>query len=226
VAAIAGTRARAVIVAGLEQAPVAPTAWGLDDEGRPWLDVDGQRVVLPLRGAHQAANAMLAIAAAQACGVPLADAAAGMAAMPVPSMRGAWEQLGAVTLINDAYNANPASMRAALDLLAQVGAGRQRVAILGSMRELGVHSASQHRDVARAALASPADLIAVVGDFVDAFGDVAPGDARVISSTDLDTLWPALAPRLSANPVILLKASRGMRLERLLPQLTAWATSS
>jgi UDP-N-acetylmuramoyl-tripeptide--D-alanyl-D-alanine ligase len=226
VAAIAGTRARAVIVAGLEQAPVAPTAWGLDDEGRPWLDVDGQRFALPLRGAHQGANAMLAIAAAQACGVPLADAAAGMAAMPVPSMRGAWEQLGAVTLINDAYNANPASMRAALDLLAQVGAGRQRVAILGSMRELGVHSASQHRDVARAALASPADLIAVVGDFVDAFGDVAPGDARVISSTDLDTLWPALAPRLSANPVILLKASRGMRLERLLPQLTAWATSS
>lgn len=226
VAAIAGTRARAVIVAGLEQAPVAPTAWGLDDEGRPWLDVDGQRFALPLRGAHQGANAMLAIAAAQACGVPLADAAAGMAAMPVPHMRGAWEQLGAVTLINDAYNANPASMRAALDLLAQVGAGRQRVAILGSMRELGVHSASQHRDVARAALASPADLIAVVGDFVDAFGDVAAGDARVVCATDIDTLWPALAPRLSANPVILLKASRGVRLERLLPQLTAWATSS
>jgi UDP-N-acetylmuramoyl-tripeptide--D-alanyl-D-alanine ligase len=221
---IARARARAVIVAGLERAPVAPTAWGLDDEGRPWLDVDGVRFTVPLRGAHQAANTMLAVATAQACGVPLADAAAGVAAMPVPSMRGVWEPLGAATLINDAYNANPASMRAALDLLSRVGQGRQRVAILGSMRELGAQSDQQHREVARAALASPADLIAVVGDFVGAFADVAPGNTRVVSAPDIDTLWPLLVSRLTNDPVILLKASRGMRLERLIPQLTAWAT--
>ena len=168
---------------------------------------------------------MLAIATARACGVPLADAAAGMAAMPVPSMRGVWETLGAATLINDAYNANPASMRAAIALLSDVGQGRQRVAILGSMRELGASSDAQHREVAAAALASPADIVAGVGDFAAALRTVAPDDPRVVVSDDLDALWPLLAPRLDRHAVILLKASRGMRLERLVPHITLWATA-
>ncbi len=230
VAVIATSRARTVVRAGLVSTPdapadVTPSAWGLDEEGRAWLEFEGTRIALPLRGAHQAANAMLAIATARACGVPIADAAAGMSAMPVPSMRGVWQTLGQAVLINDAYNANPASMRAALVLLAQVGAGRQRVAILGSMRELGAQSVEQHREVARAALSSPADVIAVVGDFVDAFADLAPSDPRVVKAVDLDQLWPMLQPRLTPSAVILLKASRGMRLERLLPFLTAWASA-
>lgn len=223
---IAAARARAVITAGLANAAVVPDAWGLDAEGRPWLDVEGTRCTLPVRGAHQAANAMLAIATARACGVPMADIAAGLADMPVPSMRGVWETLGQATLINDAYNANPASMRAALALLADVGQGRQRVAILGSMRELGAHAVAQHEAIARAALASPADLIVGVGDFAAAFAAVAPPQERIVTAVDLESLWPLVAPRLSPDAVILLKASRGMRLERLVPQLTAWATTT
>jgi len=128
-------------------------------------------------------------------------------------------------LINDAYNANPASMRAALDLLAAVGAGRQRVAILGSMRELGAHADVQHRAIAQAALDSPAELVVGVGAFADALAQLAPHDARVVMAQELDGLWPLLESRLSRNAVILLKASRGMRLERLLPTLTTWATA-
>jgi len=222
---IATARATAVLSAGLEHALIAPSAWGLDAEGRPWLDVDGVHFTLPLRGAHQAANAMLAIAAAGACGVPLTDAAAGMAEMPVPSMRGAWEQIGELVLINDAYNANPASMRAALDLLGRVGSGQQRVAILGTMRELGAQSALQHREVARAALVSGADLVVGVGDFAAALHEVAPSDPRVVATPEFDALWPLLAPRLECNAIVLLKASRGMRLERLVPTLTSWATA-
>ena len=222
---IATARATAVLSAGLEHALIAPSAWGLDAEGRPWLDVDGVHFTLPLRGAHQAANAMLAIAAAGACGVPLTDAAAGMAEMPVPSMRGAWEQIGELVLINDAYNANPASMRAALDLLGRVGSGQQRVAILGTMRELGAQSALQHREVARAALVSGADLVVGVGDFAAALHEVAPSDPRVVATPEFDALWPLLAPRLERNAIVLLKASRGMRLERLVPTLTSWATA-
>ncbi len=227
---IALTRSRAVLRAGLSSthampADVTPSAWGLDNEGRPWLDVDGTRIALPLRGAHQAANAMLAVATARACGVPLADAAAGMAAMPVPSMRGVWQQLGEAVLINDAYNANPASMRAALELLSSVGAGRPRVAILGTMRELGAHAAVQHREIAQAALASSAELVVGVGEFAEALSSVAPNDPRVIVAAELDALWPLLEPRLARNAVILLKASRGMRLERLVPPLTSWATA-
>ena len=225
VATLARQRARAVVSAGLADADVTPSRWGLDDEGRPWLEVDGVRVVLPLRGAHQAANAMLALAVARACGVTTRDAAEGIAAMPVPSMRGVWTVLGDAVLINDAYNANPASMRAALDLLDGVGSGRQRVAILGSMRELGAQSRVQHDAVARAALASSADLIVGVGDFAVAFAEIAPQDNRVITVDDFDALWPSLAPHLSKRAVILLKASRGMRLERLIPTLTTWSTT-
>ena len=214
-----------MVSAGLSGEGEVPEAWGLDAEGRPWLTVDGTRFDLPLRGAHQAANAMLAIATARACGVPLDDAAAGMAAMPVPSMRGVWETLGSATLIHDAYNANPASMRAAIALLSEVGQGRQRVAILGSMRELGATADAQHKAVASAALASPVDVIAGVGDFAAALRALAPNDPRVVTSEDLETLWPLLEPRLDRNAVILLKASRGMRLERLVPHLTHWATA-
>lgn len=217
-------RARAVVRAGLEGGDVVAESWGLDEEGRPWIQFQGVRFELPLRGAHQAANAMLAIAVARACGVPLTSAAEGMAAMPVPHMRGVWEQLGRATLINDAYNANPPSMRAALDLLSRVGQGRQRVAILGSMRELGAHSAAQHAEIARAALASPADVIAGVGDFAAPLATLGAGDGRVVTAEQFDDLWPALETRLQHDAVILLKASRGMRLERLVPFLTAWAT--
>ena len=225
VLAIAKARATTVLSAGLENAAVVPTAWGLDDQGRPWLDVDAVHFTLPLRGAHQAANAMLAIAAAGACGVPLSSAAAGMAAMPVPSMRGVWEEIGELVLINDAYNANPASMRAALDLLSRVGSGKQRVAILGTMRELGAQSAQQHREVAAAALSSGADLIVGVGEFAAAFHEIVPTDSRVLTTPEFEALWPLIEPRLERNAVVLLKGSRGMRLERLVPTLTTWATA-
>ena len=74
--------------------------------------------------------------------------------MPQPKMRVAWEQVGTVTLINDAYNANPGSTRAAIELLQGTGTGRQRVIVLGTMRELGAASAQCHDDIAGLALAS------------------------------------------------------------------------
>ncbi|MCC6432186.1 MAG: UDP-N-acetylmuramyl peptide synthase, partial [Gemmatimonadaceae bacterium] len=117
------------------------------------------------------------------------------------------------------------SMRAALALLDQVGGTRQRVAILGSMRELGAQSDQQHREVARAALASSADVIAAVGDFAAAFAAESPNDPRVVASAEFDAIWPRLQPRLRRDAVMLLKASRGMKLERLVPLITTWATT-
>jgi UDP-N-acetylmuramoyl-tripeptide--D-alanyl-D-alanine ligase len=94
------------------------------------------------------------------------------------------------------------------------------------MRELGAHADRMHDDVARAALATRAAVVAAVGELADALGRVAPGDPRVVTAPDVDELWPLLAPRLAPDAVILLKASRGMRLERLVPHLAAWATAS
>jgi UDP-N-acetylmuramoyl-tripeptide--D-alanyl-D-alanine ligase len=223
--AFARTRAAQVVTTGVMEGDLVPSAWGLAADGTGWLTVDGITVQLSLRGAHQVANATLVLAVARACGVALERAAVGLRNMPVPNMRGAWDELGSASLLNDAYNANPASMRAALALLDSVGDGRQRVAVLGSMRELGPHAHAQHVAVARVALAGKADMIAAVGDFAAAFAEIAPDDARVIRSPEFDALWPQLMPRLNRDAVILLKASRGAKMERLVPFLTAWATA-
>ena len=236
----AAAQARTVVVAGLEprkpapepapdHAPdhgvAVPDAWGLDEEGRPWLAWRGTRVQLPVRGAHQGGNAMLALAVATAAGVPVARAAEAMAAMPVPRMRGTWDTMGRAVVINDAYNANPPSMKAALALLEALDPARQRVAVLGGMRELGGHADALHREVAAAALATSLPLIAGIGELGVALDALAPGDPRVVTAQDVDDLWPRLRPRLAPEAILLLKASRGVRLERLLPLLADWAAS-
>ena len=66
-------------------------------------------------------------------------------------------------------------------------------------------------------------MIAAVGDFVAAFQRVAPGDSRVVGAAEPDALWPALAPKLDRRSAVLLKGSRGVRMERLVPKLEAWA---
>jgi UDP-N-acetylmuramoyl-tripeptide--D-alanyl-D-alanine ligase len=214
-----------VIRAGLADGDVQPQAWALDPEGCVRLTLEGHTVTLPLRGVHQGANAMLALAVAHALGVPTRDALEAMQAMPVPHMRGEWTQLGALTVINDAYNANPPSMRAALALLRSVGAGRPRVAVLGTMRELGAQADALHDAIARDAMASELDLIVAVGEFAAAFARVAPEAPQVITASAAEAVWPVLAPRLPRHAVLLLKGSRGVRLERVLPSLTTWATS-
>jgi UDP-N-acetylmuramoyl-tripeptide--D-alanyl-D-alanine ligase len=140
-------------------------------------------------------------------------------------MRTAWTPLGGATLINDAYNANPGSTRAALDLLADAGRGRQRVAVLGTMRELGAHADRLHDELARRALDAGLEVVAGVGDFAAALARVAPGEPRVVAAAEPEALWALLAPRLAPDAVILLKASRGVRLERLVPSLDAWAAA-
>lgn len=214
-----------VIRAGLADGEVQPQAWALDAEGAVRLTLEGHTVTLPVRGVHQGANALLALAVARALGVPVRDALEAMQTMPVPHMRSEWLQVGALTVINDAYNANPPSMRAALALLGSVGAGRPHVAVLGTMRELGAQSAMLHDAIAQDALAGNADLIVAVGAFAEAFERVAPEAAHVVTAPDVDAVWPVLAPRLARDAVVLLKGSRGVRLERLLPSLTTWATS-
>ena len=223
--AIARTRAAQTVTVGLQHGDVVPTQWGLREDGAGWFSVGETIVQLSLRGEHQIANAMLVVAIAKACGVPLDTAGEALRSMPVPNMRGVWEQMGSATLLNDAYNANPASMRAALSLLSAVGEGKQRVAVLGSMRELGASAHAQHVAVARAALESKADVIAAVGDFAAAFAEIAPSDPRVIQSAAFDELWSLLQPRLNRDAVILLKASRGAKMERLVPFLSAWASA-
>ncbi|MES2178571.1 MAG: UDP-N-acetylmuramoyl-tripeptide--D-alanyl-D-alanine ligase [Gemmatimonadota bacterium] len=215
--------ARRTVVAGLDAGDLRPTSWGIGDDGQGWLDFDGSRVRVPLRGVHNLRNAMLAITVALECGVSLDAVARGIADMPAPPMRVNFETHGAATVINDAYNSNPGSAHVALELLEHAGKGRQRVAILGTMLELGPHEDRLHDEVARAAIATPLELLVGVGAFSAAFERVAAGDPRVIGASDADAAFAAIRSRLSKDAVILLKGSRGVRLERVVPLIDAWA---
>ncbi|MGH7605615.1 MAG: UDP-N-acetylmuramoyl-tripeptide--D-alanyl-D-alanine ligase [Gemmatimonadaceae bacterium] len=225
IAKAAQGKASRVVVAGLDQsADVKADRWEIGPDGLGVIEIEGVTVRPPVRGLHNLRNAMLALAVARECGVTYADAAQGIAAMPQPKMRVAWEQVGNVTLINDAYNANPGSTRAAIELLQGTGTGRQRVIVLGTMRELGAASAQCHADIAGLALASGADIVAGIGEFAPALENQKE-TARVITALDVEDLWPLLQTRLERNAIILLKASRGVQLERLVPHLTTWATA-
>jgi UDP-N-acetylmuramoyl-tripeptide--D-alanyl-D-alanine ligase len=226
VADAARGKARRVVTAGLDGGDISAAPWSIDENGRGHMRVDGCEIVVPLRGVHNLRNATLALAAARELGIGLDDASKGIAAMAPPPMRVNWERIGRATLINDAYNSNPGSARAAIELLRHAGLGRQRVAVLGSMLELGVQTPQLHDDVARSALSDGVELVGAVGEFVSAFARVAPNDPRVISAADVDSLWRALVSRLSPDAVILLKGSRGMRLERLVPPITEWAAGA
>lgn len=216
-------KAKRVVEAGLDAGELRAASWTVEPDGTGRMTIDGMTVRVPLRGAHNLRNAMLALAVARELGIGLEDAAAGIAAMAPPPMRVNWEELGRATLINDAYNANPPSTRAAIELLTHAGSGRQRVAILGTMRELGAHEESLHEDVARTALDSPVELIGGVGAFGAALQRLAPGDPRVVTGTEPAAVWSGLAPRVAPNAVILLKGSRGVRLEQLVPAIEDWS---
>lgn len=224
IAAAARGMSAQFVEAGLDDGDLKPSGWSIDGTGSGTIDLGDVRVAVPLRGVHNLRNAMLAIAVARVCGVPDASAAAGISAMRPPQMRVALEQLGKATLINDAYNANPGSTRAALELLRGMGPARQRVVVLGTMRELGAASAQCHDDISRLALAGPADLVAGIGEFEHSLERIAPGDARVVTAASVDELWPRLQSRMAPDAVILLKASRGVQLEQIVPHLTTWAT--
>jgi len=217
-------KARKIVIAGLDAGfDVSPEKWDLGRDGLGCVELEGVSVRPPLRGIHNLRNAMLALAVARECGVPLEDAKRGIESMPQPKMRTAWTQIGGLTLINDAYNANPGSSRAAIELIAGADAKRQRVIVLGTMRELGATSARLHEEIAALALASGAEVVAGIGEFAGALEKAGAGRPEVVTANDVEDLWPKLEGRLTPDSIILLKASRGVQLERLVPHLTTWA---
>ena len=219
----ARSRARQVIEAGLESGEVRPDAWGMSSDGRGWATFGDQRLTMRVPGAHNLRNAMLAIAVARACGVPDEAAIDGISKVEPLDMRGRWLSLGGLTVIHDAYNANPASMREAITLLDSLNGSRPRVIVLGTMRELGPQAPVLHEEIAGRALSSGADIVAGIGEFVAPLSARHDAAGRVITAPDVPDLWSLLAPRLPRDAIVMLKASRGVRLERLVPLLQEWA---
>jgi UDP-N-acetylmuramoyl-tripeptide--D-alanyl-D-alanine ligase len=217
----ARSAASRVVTAGLASADVTPDHLEVTADGRPILVVDGQRMVLPLLGRHQAANALLAWAVARELDLDPAAVAPAIEQCTIPGGRGELQQVGGMTILNDCYNANPASFRAAIDVARTLRAGRTLVFVAGTMRELGPDADELHRSIAAELVALEADTLAGVGAFVAPLEALRPRIAgRLLLAADAEGIGRALAPTLRGDEVVVLKASRGVALERILPVLT------
>ncbi len=224
------------ILAGLSSAPVVTTSLASSDadfcgeildplSGAVRVDEreTGERTVLRsgLPGEHNASNLLLAFAAARAAGVPAQNAAQALLNLSLPGMRWDVSVRGDVTFVNDAYNANPQSMVAVLRTFMKLPCGGRRIVVLGDMLELGTHAEALHREVGRCvADQSPDSLIAVGSDseryLVDEAVKAGYRAARVSCFKDAVAASAALKGFLKPGDCVLLKASRGMRLERIL----------
>lgn len=213
--------ARRVVTAGLKGADVTPDRCEVLPTGRSRVRVRAIEFTLRPLGRHQAANAMLAWAVAQALDLALEQVARALESFSIPSGRGELVELGGLTILDDSYNANPASFRAAIDLAAELkGGGRRLVFVAGTMRELGPEGARLHAEIAERLVGLGPELLAAVGEFGPALEPYRArlGD-RLLTAPDAPTMGPRLAARLKGDELVVLKGSRGVALERMLPDL-------
>jgi UDP-N-acetylmuramoyl-tripeptide--D-alanyl-D-alanine ligase len=212
-----GLACRVVFVGEHEEADLRAVDITLDARGRAsYTLVRGEtsagRVTLAQTGRHQVGNSLSVIAAALELGVPLEQTVATLAtAGPVSRWRmEVSERADGVTVVNDAYNADPDSVRAALTALADMDVPGRRVAVLGGMLELGPTSAEQHRATGRAAAELEIDLVLGVGnlarDVVSAFEAAGNGKAHWVG--DSDAAYDLLESLVRPGDVVLLKSSR------------------
>jgi UDP-N-acetylmuramoyl-tripeptide--D-alanyl-D-alanine ligase len=219
VAAMAARTHARVLTFGRERpADVRVEDLRLDRLGRPVFALATPQgtvpVALRLVGAHQAMNAAAAAAAALAAGLTIAqvgEALAGVTALSKWRME-LHELPGGAIVLNDAYNANPDSMRAGLDALAAIGADAavaRTIAVLGEMRELGPDSEREHLAIGRYAAERGIDVVVVVGDEARGIAEGA-GSAVLLPDNAAATAW--VREHVGPGDAVLVKASNGARL--------------
>ncbi|MFN4242747.1 MAG: UDP-N-acetylmuramoyl-tripeptide--D-alanyl-D-alanine ligase [Tepidisphaerales bacterium] len=192
------------------------------DGTRFLLNASRREVFVPMLGRHTASNALAAIAVARRLGLGEDEVIAALAEARGPEMRQQLMQVGGVTVLNDAYNANPASVRSALDtfLTLPVPAGGRRVAVLGEMRELGEASAALHAEVGRLVATMPLDVVVGVGEgargLLDAAVSAGLPAGRAAWFADSVAAGQYVREWVVPADVVLLKGSRGVRLEAVL----------
>ncbi|MDX6743075.1 UDP-N-acetylmuramoyl-tripeptide--D-alanyl-D-alanine ligase [Actinocorallia sp. A-T 12471] len=184
-------------------------------------------VTLRLHGAHAVSNALAAAAAARAAGLDVTLVAEALSrAVPVSRWRmEVTRRADGLTVVNDAYNANPESVRAALDALARMAEGRRTYAVLGHMAELGAASVAEHEKIGQhAARTGVAGLIAVGPDaapLLEGAKRIGTWNGECVQVDDVGTAVAVLGERLGPRDVVLVKGSRVAGLERVAQALLA-----
>jgi UDP-N-acetylmuramoyl-tripeptide--D-alanyl-D-alanine ligase len=199
-------------------------------------DILGQPVTYKLGapGRHLVLNSLAVLAAASLAGADLALAALALDRLKPAIGRGARSTLtvpgGSALLIDESYNANPASMRAAIALLGQAPAGTRgrRIAVLGDMLELGAQGAALHRELADALAAAHIDLVFCAGPLMRALWEALPSGLRGGYAETAAALEPAVLDALKAGDAVMVKGSLGSKmgpivksLERRFPRQSA-----
>ena len=192
----------------------------------PWLRFklnDRFPFRLRLVGAHNAVNAAGAVTIARRLGFDYPEAAVRLESFVAPPMRTEVMEAAGVTIVNDAYNANPQSAAAAIDVLEQMPCRGQRIAVFGEMRELGAASAELHRKVAERLRRGPIKRVILVGDGTGPMYEALSGGDLFGPSVErcqrVDECLERLAGSVRAGDVVLLKASRAVELDRLVEPL-------
>ena len=176
-------------------------------------------VRIHVQGEHNVTNALAAAAVGSVLGLPGGVIAQGLSSFRPAAMRSQVFVSHGITVINDCYNANPASMKAAVQLLAQRGEGRNTIAVLGDMLELGANAVSMHEEVGGFVAQQGIDqLIAcgVLGRSLAAGAERAGLDrTRIVLAQDAAAATTAVKAVAKSGDVVLVKASRGMKLEQV-----------
>src|SRR5436190_5131427 len=192
-------------------------------DGSEFTNLEGAhrcRAQLPVPGLHMVQNSLLAVAAGRVFGLSLEDCAAGLVAAPLTKARSQIREIDGVRFLDDSYNANPDSMKAALRTLVELDADGKRIAVLGEMRELCIESQSAHSDVGQAAAALKIDHLITIGKIAAAIADAAKRaglrETAVVASTSEAAV---LLDEITApGDLVLIKGSRAARTEQVIEQ--------
>ena len=171
---------------------------------------------LPMAGKHNVLNMMLAIDIARNLNVSLKEMNDGLANLKATSMRLEVEKTDKITIINDCYNASPDSMKSSIEVL-MTKAAMRRVAILGDMYELGSKTKEAHEDVGSFAKGK-IDLLIVIGENVDNYEN-GFGNENIRKFASKDDFFKEVDSLINKDDVILVKASRGMKFEKVTSKL-------
>src|SRR5437763_7456377 len=215
-----GTRAK-VVFAGTTEGTVRASEITQSAAGTDFTILEGAhrcRAQLPVPGLHMVQNALLAVAAGRMFGLSLEDCAAGLAAAPLTKARLQIKRIRGVQVIDDSYNANPESMKAALHTLVELDADGKRIAVLGEMRELGEESARGHREVGETAAELGVDQLIAIGDMAAVIAEAARNAGLQNTSIARSTNEAAelLGERAASGDLALINGSRAARTERVI----------
>src|SRR5437016_4899564 len=210
-----------VILAGITAGMIRADEISQSGTGTDFTILEGAhrcRAQLPVPGLHMVQNALLAVAAGRIFGVSLEDCAAGLTAAPLTKARLQIKDIAGVQFLDESYNANPDSMKAALRTLVELDTDGKRIAVLGEMLELGEESERGHREVGETAAGLKIDKLIAIGDVAAGIADGArnaglKNTAVVKSTSEAAELLTEIA---QPGDLVLIKGSRGARTEEVI----------